>query len=222
LREVHEIVGRQRDGTADGELRARLCALIFLIGKLPREGVADTGIRATPDMLADLLVEDLRAGGAALRGRLPALLDGLVEASALIKVEDEYRVQTREGATWTSDFQDRLTKIRNDESVVGAQRSERLRLASAERLKDINKLLLQGESKTPRKIELFFGLTPPATTGTAIPVWIRDGWSDSERDSSPTRRRRVPRARRSSCSCPAGRGRSSKMRWRATKRRRRP
>jgi len=182
LREVHEIVGRQRDGTADGELRARLCALIFLIGKLPREGVADTGIRATPDMLADLLVEDLLAGGASLRGRLPALLDGLVEASALIKVEDEYRVQTREGATWTSDFQDRLTKIRNDESAVGVQRAERLRLASAERLKDINKLLLQGESKTPRKIELFFGPTPPPATGVAIPVWIRDGWSDSERD----------------------------------------
>ena len=34
----------------------RLCALIFLIGKLPQEGPADLGIRATADMLADLLV----------------------------------------------------------------------------------------------------------------------------------------------------------------------
>ena len=150
-----------------------------MINKLPREGSADAGIRATPEALADLLVEDLQAGSADLRKRLPDLLDGLVEQGDLIKVEGEYRIQTREGATWTSDFQDRLTRIRNDEGVVARPAAERLKLACGERLKDIK--MVQGDSKTPRKLETFFGSNLPSPTGTGIPVWIRDGWSDDEK-----------------------------------------
>lgn len=180
LREVHEIVGKQHDGGPDSALRSRLCALAFLITKLPREGNADAGIRATPETLADLLVEDLRAGSADLRKRLPELLDGLVTKGDLIKVEGEYRVQTREGAAWTSDFQDRLTRIRNDETVVAAQRTERLRIACTERLKDVK--LLHGESRTPRKLEYFFGDNLPTPSPGALPLWVRDGWSAGEKD----------------------------------------
>jgi hypothetical protein len=45
-REYDEIIRKQRDGTKDGELRSSLCALIFLIGKLPRTPGADDGVRA--------------------------------------------------------------------------------------------------------------------------------------------------------------------------------
>ena len=39
------------DGTEDGRLRSRLCALIFMIGKLERdEGPLATGVRATSRM----------------------------------------------------------------------------------------------------------------------------------------------------------------------------
>ena len=180
LREVHELVRRYRDGTADGTLRSRLAALVLLINKLPREMGADDGIRATPETLADLLVEDLRSGSATLRKKLPGALDELVQKGDLIKIEDEYRIQTREGAEWTSDFQGRLTKILNSETTVAAQRAERLRMACGERLKDIK--LLHGESKTPRKLELFFGANFPSPSTGATPVWIRDGWTDGEKD----------------------------------------
>jgi hypothetical protein len=63
--------------------------------------------------------------------------------------------------------------------VVAAQRAERLKLACGERLKDIK--MVQGDSKTPRKLETFFGSNLPAPTGIGIPVWIRDGWSDDEK-----------------------------------------
>ena len=69
LRELEETIRKQ------DRLSARLCGLIFLIRKLPRTAGADCGVRATPEMLADLLVSDLserrheaaqgRAGGAA-------------------------------------------------------------------------------------------------------------------------------------------------------------
>ena len=62
LREIHEaIVNHRADGTHDGEFKFRLCALVFLIRKLPREAGADLGVRATAETLADLMVEDLAA-----------------------------------------------------------------------------------------------------------------------------------------------------------------
>ncbi len=177
--EVNAVVGRQQtDGKADGELRSRLCAAIFLITSLPREGNADEGIRATPDTLADLLVEDLRTGSADLRRRLPELLEGLVETGDLIKIDDEYRIQTRESAKWTADFQGRLAKIINNDSEVAHQRADRLRAAVDLRLRNFK--LLQGESKTPRKLEQYFGVDKIGASGAGIPVWIRDGWTVSD------------------------------------------
>jgi hypothetical protein len=51
----------------EDDVGARLCALAFLIGKLPREEGADTGLRATPETFADLLVKDLKEGSGTLR-----------------------------------------------------------------------------------------------------------------------------------------------------------
>ena len=77
-------IREQRDGTAEGELRSRLCALIFLVGQLPTDPGSDTGVRATVETLTDLLVDDLRAGGASLRARIPVLLEGMVEGGKLM------------------------------------------------------------------------------------------------------------------------------------------
>ena len=71
LREVNETIIEQDDGTPDGRLKSRLCALVFLIRKLPREAGIDIGVRATEEILADLLVKDLAQDGAMLRSRLP-------------------------------------------------------------------------------------------------------------------------------------------------------
>ena len=57
----------------DGELKARICALIFLITQIPSRTIGgDTGLRATASFLADLLVEDLADDGAKLRKRVPS------------------------------------------------------------------------------------------------------------------------------------------------------
>jgi hypothetical protein len=49
-REYDEIIRKQRDGTKDGDLRSSLCALVFLIGKLPRTPGADDGVRREPNV----------------------------------------------------------------------------------------------------------------------------------------------------------------------------
>lgn len=180
LREVEETIREQRDGTEEGELRARLCALIFLIGQLPTDPGADTGVRATADTLADLLVEDLTAGSSRLRARIPELLQGLVESGTLMQVEGEYRLQTRESARWTADYQSAEARIRGDDARIADVRARELRQAVSEALKGIR--FTQGESKTPRQVELHFSSldTPSSDTG-AVPIWVRDGWSVSEK-----------------------------------------
>ena len=97
-REYDEIIRKQRDGTKDGDLRSSLCALIFLIGKLPRTPGADDGVRANAETLVDLLVSDLKNDRPKLEQQVPKLLKQLVDAGQLMAVETEYRLQTREGA----------------------------------------------------------------------------------------------------------------------------
>jgi len=178
LRETAEVIASQDDGTSDGKLRTRLCALIFLIDKLPTDGPAATGIRATADALADLAVDDLVAGGTTLRQRIPEVLKDLVDGGTLMLVHGEYRLQTRESAEWETDYRVRLAKISNDDARIASDRGTELRTALSAALKGLT--FVQGQSKTPRKYELFFGAEAPKSETGAVPVWIRDEWSVPE------------------------------------------
>lgn len=178
-RQVDETIRKQRDGTVEGRLRSRLCALVFLIGQLPTEAGGDTGVRPTVDVLADLMVEDLKAGGSSLRQRIPELLEGMVERGDLMRVEGEYRLQTREGAEWNLDYHSAYARILGDDARIAGDRDRELRQAATEALKGVS--LVQGESKTPRKIEIHFATDAPSSNAGAVPVWVRDEWSVSEK-----------------------------------------
>ena len=178
LREVDETIRGQRDGTEEGELRSRLCALILLIGQLPRDTGSDSGLRAMPETLADLLIQGIREGSAPLRSRIPNLLNGMVESGKLMSVDGEYRLQTREGAEWTAAYQSARARIFGDDARISSDRSRELREAVGSVLKGLG--FVQGESKVPRKAALHFGLEPPKSSG-AVPVWVRDAWSVGEK-----------------------------------------
>ena len=175
LREIHEAIVKQReDGTPDGALKSRLCALVFLIRKLPREAGIDIGVRANVGTLADLLVENLANDGAALRGRLPALLDELVDAGTLLKLDDEYSLQTRESSDWEGEFRNRRSRLTNDHARMAAERAALLgetvhKVVGSTRLS-------HGASKEPRRLSLHFSADPPEDRGRDVPVWVRDGW----------------------------------------------
>lgn len=179
LREVANTIAGQDDGTPDGRLRSRLCAAIFLVSKISTEGIAAVGIRASADTLADLLVEDLGAGSASLRQRIPDLLRTLVDAGTIMLVHDEYRLQTVESAEWTKDFLRRQAQIANDDGRIAESRNTELRAAIANALRGLT--FQQGASKVTRKFELYFESEPPALQTGAVPVWVRDEWSASER-----------------------------------------
>jgi hypothetical protein len=178
LKEIDELIRGLEDGSPDGELKSRACSLVFLISQLPQEGVGDTGIRATPAVIADLLVEDLSADGATLRKEVPRVLNELVELGRVMKLGDEFHLQTEEGAEWTKEFNQRRASIRDDAARMSQLRNDWLLTSVDDELAGIK--LVHGESKTPRKFERHWGDDEPTPDGSAISVWIRDEWNIAE------------------------------------------
>ena len=174
LRELEETIRKQ------DRLSARLCGLIFLIRKLPRTAGADCGVRATPEMLADLLVSDLTNDGTKLRKDVPVTLQKLVDEGILLKDGDEYNLQTKESQEWDKEFRNRQTQIGGNESLVHQKRDALLQAALQ---KEINTVRLkQGASNEPRDLVLHFAPEPPDATGQSIPVWVRNEWNASQKN----------------------------------------
>ena len=178
-REYDEIIRKQRDGTEDGERRSSLCALIFLIGKLPRTPGADDGVRANAETLVDLLVRDLKNDRPKLEQQVPVLLKQLVDAGQLMAVESEYRLQTREGVVWTHDFNRRRAAALNDDQRINSKRAELLRDGAKQALKPVS--LQQGNSRQPRKLAFELSSSRPNTGNDEVTLWMRDGWNDDEK-----------------------------------------
>lgn len=174
-REVHERI-EELNGEEDSRtIEARLAALVFLINKLPREEGADLGVRATQETLAHLLVEDLRKGSGELESKIPSVLEGLVEDGLLLRVDNEYKVQTREGAAWQQEFKTHYSRFQNDTQLIASERIELLREGWKSRVGDVR--VAHGESKEQRKPELCTANELPDDADTKIYVWARDGWN---------------------------------------------
>jgi hypothetical protein len=178
-REYNEIILKQRDGTKEGDLRSSLCALIFLIGKLPRTPGADDGVRANFETLVDLLVSDLVKDRPILEQQVPKLLKQLVDTGQVMAVESEYRLQTREGVLWTHDFNRRRAAVLNDDQRINSKRADLLRDGVKQALKPVS--LQQGVSRQPRKLAVEHSSSRPTTSSDEVTLWVRDGWNDDDK-----------------------------------------
>ena len=173
-RKVHEKTMGWVKGTDDQRLMGRACGLVFLINKLASSN-NEIGIHATVDTLADLLVEDLTKGSSALRSKLPSVLD---KCELLMKVGDEYRIQTEESAAWNDEFLSQRNSLANEAHRVDAERDDRIRRRFGEMVRKLS--LTQGTSKVTRDILPVFDAQLPGDAGEKVCVWVRDGWSIDE------------------------------------------
>lgn len=173
-RKVHEKTMVWAKGTDDQRLMARSCGLVFLINKLASSN-NEIGIRATVDTLADLLVEDLTKGSSALRSKLPSVLD---KCELLMKVGDEYRIQTEESAAWNDEFLSQRNSLANEAHRIDAERDDRIRKKFGEMVRKLS--LTQGTSKVTRDIFPVFDAQLPGDAAEKVCVWVRDGWSIDE------------------------------------------
>ncbi len=173
-RKVHEKTMNWIKGNPDQQLTARACGLVFLINKLAGSN-NEIGIQATIDTVADLMVEDLPQGSSALRGQLPALMDG---CELLMKVGDEYRIQTEESAAWNDEFLSQRSQLANEAHRVEAERDDRIRQRFSTLVKKLT--LTQGRAKVIRNFSPLFNSELPADANQKVCVWVRDGWSIDE------------------------------------------
>ncbi len=173
-RKVHEKTMSWSKGSEDECLMGRACGLVFLINKLAGSN-HEIGVHATIDTLADLLVDNLSQGSGGLRGKLPRLLD---KCELLMKVGDEYRIQTEESAAWSDEFLSQRVALSNETHRIEAERDDRIRKKFGELVKKFS--LVQGNAKVTREIYPLFDAKLPADAESRIYLWVRDGWSIDE------------------------------------------
>jgi hypothetical protein len=178
LREINERIIQL--GVTDGPLAQRICGLVFLIGKLKRDSGADIGVRATKDHVADLLVDDLTADNGRLRSEIEAKLAALADRGVLMLVGDEYRLQTREGSEWDREFRNRKTKLGNDQAAIQFRQDQLLYGEIDKSIRAIK--VIQGAAKESRSLSIYRDQAPPPVDGNSLTLWIRDGWSCSEKE----------------------------------------
>lgn len=175
-REIYDLILGERENSDRGLLRSRVLATVFLISKLPRGGFKDPGVRPNQSHIADLMVDDLKSSGAALREQVPGVLETLCAESKLQRVDDEYQLQSKTGQEWAQAFQVRRKSIADDLGRVSQERAELLQAAMRAKVPSQH---LQGASKEARKIELSFGDVAPTPTDS-VAVWCRNGWDVQE------------------------------------------
>jgi hypothetical protein len=178
LREINERIIQV--GNSEGPLARKICGLVFLIGKLKREGGGDIGVRATRVHVADLLVDDLNADNGKFRADVDATLQRLADRGTLMLVGDEYRLQTREGSEWDREFRNRQTKLNGDDTAIQFRRDQLLYADADGIIRAIR--IVQGTAKEARQFSIHRDPTPPAVDGATIPIWIRDQWTHAEKD----------------------------------------
>ncbi len=163
-----------------GLLGSRVAKAVFIIGKLPKDGPSATGLRATNNTIADLLIEDLRTDGARIRERVPVITKRLAERGILLEVDGAYLLQTPAAAEWAADYQAHVQDLRTDVRWQSDRRAELLREAFGETERTVKPR--QGKSLVARKVRVAMGSEEPKVEPGEIPVWVRDGWSATERE----------------------------------------
>ena len=185
LNEINTRIQKLDDGSHKGQLKRDLCGLVFLVGKLPRQEGMDLGVRANAATLADLVIDDITTDSGPRRHEIADTLESLAKAGVLMKVGEEYRLQTTEGAEWDRAFRERRQAL--TEVEIANRRDQLFAQAVQEALGEIK--LMQGQAKLRRRLAMHTGTEPPPANGEVVSVWLRDGWLCGRKDVENEARR---------------------------------
>lgn len=183
-KEVYENVQRFAVGDASEQLKGKLLKLIYLINKLPSDAALDIGLKATDDVLADLLITDLASGSSQLRKELPTLLHKLQNDDRLIMSLAgpnglEYRLQTVESSAWYEEFRAQEAELKAAPQRIEQQRADLFKTRFAEVLKKVR--VVQGKDNVERRPSPTYDDSLPKDHDKALYLWIQDGWQTEEK-----------------------------------------
>ena len=185
LNEINTRIQKLDDGGDKGQLQRDLCGLVFLIGRLPRQEGMDLGVRANAVTLADLVIDDITTDSGPRRHEIADTLESLAQDGVLMKVGEEYRLQTTEGAEWDRAFRERRQAL--TEVEIATRRDQLFAQTVQEVLGEIKPV--QGQARLRRKLAMHIGTESPTASGEVVSVWLRDGWSCGRNDVENEARR---------------------------------
>ncbi len=182
-KETYETIAKLQAGSEDEQLKASVLALAFLIGKLPTDAVADSGIRATGQTISDLLVADVRADSVDLRRSVDKALTALEEAGTLMAMttsegDTEYRLQTRESSQWHDTYRQQESEYAGNPQRLDTERDDLITARVRSNINDVR--LTHGASNESRKLQLWFDEDLPRDADKQLYVWVQNGWKTSE------------------------------------------
>ena len=155
-------------------LRRDLSGLCFLIGQLPREEGIDVGVRATVDHRRLAGPSHLRHIGPVPR-RCQALLKAMADAGTLMRVDDEYRLQTTEGAIAGRHSSSRPDRHRQSGLPGRVQPSDFANQAQT----IVGRIKATQGDPTARSLLVHEGQSDPPASESIV-IWVRDGWAARE------------------------------------------
>lgn len=164
----------------DGALARRIAAVSFLISRLSREAGADTNIRATPEHIADLVVDDLTEDQGQFRARVRDLVDRMAKKGDVVLIGSEVRIQTAEGRAWETDYRKYHGGYRNDPAALAEERDKLVAEFREEALLQVTRV--QGACKTPRRLVPHLDDNPPTPDERNVSLWVRVGWRIKEKE----------------------------------------
>ncbi|MFG0459185.1 BREX system P-loop protein BrxC [Pseudomonas sp. yb_1] len=193
-KEIAETIGRLSAGAADDKLKSRILALVLLIGKLPTDPTADCGVRATAEMLGDLLIDDLNQGKEIIRTQVPKLLQELADEGLVMAMQTssgtEYRLQTQESAQWYDTLRQQEADLRGNLQRVDNIRVDLLHKELRSQIAKVR--LIQGKCNEPRQVIACFEPELPKDASEKIYAWVQDGWALDEKSFTSEARSRNP------------------------------
>ncbi len=175
--ELGNRISALNNGTEKGRLRQRIAGLVFLINRIASSSGIETGVRPDATIIADLLLTDLKCDIGAFRESVKTELAWLTDKGQLMKVGEEYRIQTKQGAEWNQAFIEAATAL-NSSNEYHETRERYFKTYLTDVVSKIR--LLHGDSKERRSLSMHYSALPPDPAAEGIPVWCRDEWAVPE------------------------------------------
>ena len=162
-----------KGGDDDECLKARILMLVYMLGRIAPE--ADRhGVRSKPEAIADLLITNL-TGEDELRRKVHELLQELQADGAVIEVEGEWRLQTKESADWETAYRTEERTLLADQTSLSRNRRDLLSNAIDVALAGAASIP-HGASKELRRIHRLKPGDKDRSDG--IVLRIHNGWSE--------------------------------------------
>jgi hypothetical protein len=177
LQETNNLIEDLRKRGGVSILLSRIVSIVFLIDKLPTD-LPGYRLKSDKKTIADLLIGTLNGTSENFRETVSFSVDKLVELKMLMPIGDEFKLQTRAGAEWETEFTSHSTKLINDgDDQVHSIRRDGFMQFLKDKTKTIR--ILQGSSKQNREFDIYQGNEKP-NTDNKLNLWVRDGWFDNE------------------------------------------